>query len=360
MIEIPTNLLSVHDRIIDCVQQGTPIPDEANELTKWIETECWDNLVAGWDHEHVVLSLAHLSWLVWSDKEMLAREELTPPLTDKHRLSYARGLVAGTFEGMDGWDVPSVHLLKIEKDNGQSAVLGWLVEIHGQGGAFPVYMGAFLDREHFYQNLRDCDYLFDDEQDRLTDETILRLWTKRSLPNRPIVVTVDWGNESYDCPMSEQTWRRICKGKSVRRVVFYRYEGKRYRSEWLFNSDEFGTLVVNYDDSGVGFDGFLEDARITDYDQTTSWVSVVMEHGSSDSLLDALVQRSVSRDKSSPPFDYWVVENVFVTEPYVGGLMLGEIPKFKLAGKRILRIAQIEVDALMYKAFEETGAYPDT
>jgi hypothetical protein len=360
MIEIPTNLLSIRDRIIDCVHQGTPIPDEVNELTKWIETERWDNLVAGWDQEHMVLSLGHLSWLVWSDEEMLAREELTPPLTDKHRLSYARGLVAGTFEGMAGWDVPSVHLVKIEKDNGQSAVLGWLVEIHGQGGAFPVYMGAFLDREHFYQNLRDCDYLFDDEQNSLTDETILRLWTNRSLPNRPIVVTVDWGNESHDCPMSEQTWRRICKGKSVRRIVFYLYEGRRCRSEWLFNSDKFGSLVVNYDDGGVGFDGFLDDARITDYDQTSSWVSELMKYGSSDSLLDALVQRSTARDKSSPPFDYWVVEDSFVMEPSIGGLMLGEAPKFKLAGKKTFRITQIELDALMNKVFEETGAYPDT
>lgn len=360
MIELPINLLSVRDRIIDCVQQGIPVPDDANELTDWIETERWDNLIAGWDPEHVIINLGHFSWLIWSDEEMLAREDLTAPITYKQRLSYARGLVADAFKGMDGWDIPSVHILKIEKENGQSAVLGWLVEIHGQGGAFPVYMGAFLDSERFHQHLRDSDYLFGHEQGSLTKETILRLWANRLLPKRPIVVAVDWGNEPHDCPMSEQTWRRICKGKPVRRVVFYRYEGKRYRSEWSYNSGEIGTLVVNYDDNGVGFDGELEDARITDRDQTSSWVSEVMKYGSSDGLLDALVQRSVSRDKSLPPFDYWVVEDSFVMEPNIGGLMLGETPKFKLTGKKVLRIAQIEFDALMNKVFEETGAYPDT
>ena len=360
MLKLPSNLLSVRDRIIDYVHKNTPWPENAADLISWFETDGWDDLIAGWDHEHVILSLGHLSWLVWSDEEMLARLELPPPLTHKQRLSYARDRVTNAFEEMDGHEVPSVHVVKIEKNNGQSAVLGWIVEIQGQGGASPAYEGAFLDREQFYQHLRDCDYLFDDEQESLTDETILRLWTKRLLPNRPIVVTVDWGNEPHDCPMSEQTWRRICKGKPVRRVVFYRYEGKRYRSEWHYNSDELGTLVVNYDDSGVGFDGELEDARITDRDQTSSWVVEVMKYGSSDSLLDVLVQRSVSRDKSSPPFDYWVVEDSFVMEPNIGGLMLGETPKFKLIGKKVLRIAQIEFDALMNKVFEETGAYPDT
>lgn len=97
MIELPINLLSVRDRIIDCVQQGMSVPDDANELTDWIETERWDNLIAGWDPEHVIINLGHFSWLIWSDEEMLAREDLTAPITYKQRLSYARGLVADAF-----------------------------------------------------------------------------------------------------------------------------------------------------------------------------------------------------------------------------------------------------------------------
>jgi hypothetical protein len=46
--------------------------------------------------------------------------------------------------------------------------------------------------------------------------------------------------------------------------------------------------------------------------------------------------------------------------PNIGGKKLGENPKNKITGKKVLRIAQIEFDALMNKVFEETGAYPDT
>jgi hypothetical protein len=142
--------------------------------------------------------------------------------------------------------------------------------------------------------------------------------------------------------------------------VFYRYEGKRFRSEWLYNSDEFGRLVVNYDDNGVGFDDMLDDAHITDCDLATSWVSEVMKHGTSDSLLDALVQRSESRDKSQPPFDYWVVEKTYLCEPWIGGLMLGEVNNFNLIGKSALKLTQNEFDSLVNMVLKETGAYPDS
>ena len=85
-------------------------------------------------------------------------------------------MIDSAFEDMDGYDCPGVHAIKIQNSDGASAVLGWLVEIHGQFGPVANYQGAFLDTKHFYQNLRDCDYLFEHERDSLTDETILRLW----------------------------------------------------------------------------------------------------------------------------------------------------------------------------------------
>ena len=62
------------------------------------------------------------------------------------------------------------------------AVLGWLIEIHGQGGPVAIYQGAFKDKYQFFQHLADCDFLLDSKEQNLTDETILRIWTKPSKP----------------------------------------------------------------------------------------------------------------------------------------------------------------------------------
>ena len=72
--------------------------------------------------------------------------------------------------------------------------------------------------------------------------------------------------------MSERTWKRVVQGKSVRRVEPYWYEGKKYKSEWLFNSKVLGQLIVNYDDGGVAFDGKLDQANLTLKDMKTTWL----------------------------------------------------------------------------------------
>ena len=127
------------------------------------------------------------------------------------------------------------------------------------------------------------------EEQNLTDEAILKLWTKPSKPLRSIVVGVEWGNEHHECPMAERTWKRIAQGKPVRRVEPYAYEGKKFKSEWSFNTPDVGALLVTYDDGGVGFEGRLEDALIWNGDQKTNWVSELIKYGSSHSLLDAFV-----------------------------------------------------------------------
>ena len=56
----------------------------------------------------------------------------------------------------------------------------------------------------------------------------------------------------------------------------------------------------------------------------------------------------------------WVVDNKFVTEPWVGGLQLGELPEYDVSGKKIVNLTQGEFDALMEKYRDEHGHYPDT
>jgi hypothetical protein len=291
---------------------------------------------------------------------MIASEGLDELLTDDLRLDYARRLISNSFKESDGYDCPSVHAVEIKKPNGDSAVLGWLIEIHGQGGEVAEFQGAFTDKENFYQLLSGWGLLLDTEEQNLTDESILKLWSKPPKPARSIVVSVEWGNEQYECPMAERTWKRIAQGKPVRRVEPYVYEGKRFKSEWSFNTPDVGSLLVTYDDGGVGFEGRLEDALIGNDHQTTNWVSELIKYGSSYTLLDALVQRSSTHDSSPPPYDYWIVEDSFVCEPNIGGQLKGQVTAVNLKGKRLLRISQEECDALMEAVLKEEGAYPDS
>jgi hypothetical protein len=359
--KLPTKLHSIRNQVIEHVRNSAPLPENLSDLISWYEGDGWDELVPTWEpEEHIALNLNYVSWLKFSDSELIANQENDEPVTDELRIKYARKLIFETFENYDGYECPSVQAVEISKANGDSAVLGWLIEIHGQGGPVAIYQGAYTDKKQFYENLRECNFLLDTEQHNLTVEEILKLWAKPPKPIRSIAIEVSWGNEQHKCPMADATWRRIVKGKLVRRVEHYRYEGKRYKSEWLFNSQSFGSLVVNYDDGGVGFDGKLSDALIWTEDQQSSWMLELVKYGSSANLLSALTERSTHQDKSPPPYDFWIVADSFVCEPCIGGQFIGEKVTVNLNRKRLLSISQKECDALMDAVYREEGTYPDS
>ena len=177
MIKLPKKLTVICDQVVDHVHKDTPLPEDMEELVNWYETDGWDDLIMGQDYAPGILDLENFSQLKFSDEEMLAYEEYKPPLTNRVRILYAREQIANAFEEIDVYGVPNVHFVDIQNKAGMSAVLVWMVEtVHG--GAEALYNGAFLERENFYQHLRDLDHLFEGEQASLTDETILRLWAK--------------------------------------------------------------------------------------------------------------------------------------------------------------------------------------
>jgi hypothetical protein len=57
----------------------------------------------------------------------------------------------------------------------------------------------------------------------------------------------------------------------------------------------------------------------------------------------------------------WIIDERFVSEPFLGGMQLGELPEFDLSGYEITaRITQEQFDQLMEEYFEQEGYYPDT
>lgn len=179
MIKLSKQLSTIRDQIIDHVHKNTPLPDDAAKLVNLFETDGWDDLIMGQDFGHVILDLGSFSQDKFSDGEVLAFEEDGTPVTNQVRVSYAREQIATAFEDDGFYRVPDVHFIEIQNKAGLSVVLVWMVEtVHG--GAEAVYSGAFLDRKQFYQHLNELGHLFEDEQDSLTDETILSLWAKPS------------------------------------------------------------------------------------------------------------------------------------------------------------------------------------
>jgi hypothetical protein len=261
-IVFPKSLLPIVDKVVDHAVHGSLLPKNLNKLIEWFEDEGWDDLCSAWAEEFVALKLFEMAWLSFSDQELLANQDEPISVTDEVRLTYARELVTSAFNESDGYACPTVHAVQISNKQGQVAILGWLMPIHGQGGPVAEFQGVFFDKSHFYQSLRDADYVLAPEEKSLKDETILRLWAKPSKPTRNVNVSVAWGNELHECPMSQRTWLRVLAGKTIRRVESFFYEGKRLKADWIFNYSGFGSLLVTYGDEAVGFDGSLSDANI--------------------------------------------------------------------------------------------------
>lgn len=124
------------------------------------------------------------------------------------------------------------------------------------------------DTKKFVENLRSYYLSFLKTRNRALRTSAERASAKA---DRCVTVTVEWGYELHHCPMAKRTWRRILKGAFVRRVEPYIYDAQRFTGEWHFNHNGFGTLLVTYDDSGVGFDGDLSEAIITICDEPVHW-----------------------------------------------------------------------------------------
>jgi hypothetical protein len=263
-------LSRISNAVVDHIHRGTELPDELEALSNLYETDCWDELLSAWGHDHFALKLYSLA-IAFSDSELYAREGLSQALTDADRVAYARKLIEETFANLDEYECPGVHAVEIRNSAGESAILGWLVEVHGQAGPVPIFQGVFSDKQNFYQALRDSDHVLSGEESSVTEQTILKLWSKPKADVRVVKVSVSWGYETHECAMSELTWRRVLNGRLVKRVVPFTYEGKTFKGVWMFNNNGLGTLLVTFDGEAVGFDGDLADASIYIRDTEFKW-----------------------------------------------------------------------------------------
>lgn len=87
------------------------------------------------------------------------------------------------------------------------------------------------------------------------------------MSNCGATITVSWGNDIIvSLRLTHRNWAKVKAGKSLQiRGRGYYYNGEFFRDYWHFKGGLGGGLVVNYGNSGTGFDGLLNDAEIQEH-----------------------------------------------------------------------------------------------
>ena len=174
--ELPDDLRPVANSLIKHAINGTKASEDTDKLAEWFQVERWDELISSWSDDDVALNLHWLAQLKFDDAELRDYEDLDGPLTDTNRIDFARNVINQAFDEMYGVECPSIHTVMISNEEGEQAILGWTVEIHGQGGPVCFFAGSFREKRHFIEHLHDMNYYFRSEINMLTDEKLLSLW----------------------------------------------------------------------------------------------------------------------------------------------------------------------------------------
>ena len=176
--EIPKRFWKARDAAIEHVLSKAPLSAALADLQEWLATDGWDDLLAAWIDEDVALNLKGWGPYQFYDSALRDAEDLdeSVAITDQMRVRHAREAISYAFENSDGDDSPSVHSFPIERADGERAILGCTVEIHGQYGPVPQWHGVFADKNDFYRHLRAAGFLFHSEADEIGDAEILALW----------------------------------------------------------------------------------------------------------------------------------------------------------------------------------------
>jgi|AntAceMinimDraft_1070359.scaffolds.fasta_scaffold81617_2 hypothetical protein len=175
--ELPRKYWTTRNAAIEYVLSGSPLPSGLADLQEWLATDGWDDLLAAWINEDVALNLKEWATYKFFDSTMRDDQGLdSEAITDQMRVDYARASIREAVEQSEGYDSPSVHSFSIEREDGERAILGCTVEIHGQAGLVPQWHGIFADKEAFYVYLRDAGFLLHSIADEISDVEILSLW----------------------------------------------------------------------------------------------------------------------------------------------------------------------------------------
>jgi len=178
-IEFPKELVGINDAIVAHIHNGADMPDNLEQLEKWLEEDGWDYLIGDEGLIGYGLDLYHLADFRFYDSELRYEYELddSAEITDAMRVQYGNELIDRAIEDNEGDICPSIHCLEISSGN-HSAFIGCLIEIHGQGGPVSYWQGAYKTQDEFLKAIRANHVVIFDEIKNIKDEEMLSLWNR--------------------------------------------------------------------------------------------------------------------------------------------------------------------------------------
>ena len=178
--KLPKDLIEIGEAIIEHIHKGSNIPNNIEELENWFEIDGWDLLIGDTGLVGYAVNLLHISSYKFDDSEVRYEYEIqmSTKITDVMRIEYGRLLIQRAIEFNEGDVCPSVHCINLSNGD-KSAVIGCLVEIHGQGGPVIFWQGTYKTQEEFLKAIRINHIVMFDELKNIGDQEILNLWQRK-------------------------------------------------------------------------------------------------------------------------------------------------------------------------------------
>jgi hypothetical protein len=137
---------------------GAADSSELKAVQEWLAGDGWDDLLTQ-SGELQLLNIKRLAEYEFTDKQLKQVFGLprTAKVSDAQRVQYARQKVADFASGEDGFFCPSVAIYPLDTAQAASrtsALLGGVIEIHGQAGPVVNWHGLFSTQEAFDDDLR--------------------------------------------------------------------------------------------------------------------------------------------------------------------------------------------------------------
>jgi hypothetical protein len=177
---LPGSLQTLADKLVGECLAGNSHPEGIEAIYEWLEIDGWDDLISDLGDE-MALKLYYLADLEFNDNE--TRWNLDIPddqeVQDSDRLNWARQRIDYFQTGDDGYVFVSVHAYPLVSSDGKIAIVGCLVEIHGQAGPVCDWWGLWKSREDFYDALgSDGQIWLSPRMGEIPDDVILSMWAK--------------------------------------------------------------------------------------------------------------------------------------------------------------------------------------
>lgn len=173
--DMPPEITSIRDAVIDHAHRGTPLPENIDELYEWLLIY----KIYGRPLDEMTYDFYfHLTSIEFRDEYLRYVEGLdsSVDIDDRMRLAYARKAIE-KYLNRYADHLLSPESIRLDNDSGDTTYLCGMAFMAGQGGIEMNWDGCFESREKYIEYLRNEQGMCDSaEIDLISDADILALW----------------------------------------------------------------------------------------------------------------------------------------------------------------------------------------